>query len=440
MKRIFDKTREKYTTDIECVKHILENQVYGFAPTPILDAITRNYIFGFDPEVVIDQSHFVQYDPTEAAKDSKLEQEINKLFNNQGEPMKFTAVIGNPPYQEMTEKNKMSRSIYPAFVDESIKLGNVVSLVMPARWMSGEEGPYKETSGMVGRMKNYGIESFTLYPNSRDLFRDVDIKGGVCYFILNPKYKGSTKYTYIENEKTFSDEVSFDNKLDNNIIIRFPELASIVNKINYGSLGESNDITDSLGSMKTLVSSRNPYGFVSDLFVKNHEGVSRITEEPEKDDDYKIIGLIKNKRVFRYIPNEALKKNLEGAQSYKVLVPRANGSGAFGEVFSTPMLGTPMLISTDTFLQVGKFDNKNEAENLLKYVKTKFFRAMVGVKKVAVFNYKDAFTFVPIQDFTQNSDIDWSKSIPEIDQQLYKKYGLSQNEIDFIEEKVQSME
>lgn len=440
VKRIFEKTLHKYSNDIECVKHILEHQVYGFAPTPILDAITRNYIFGFDPEVVIDQSHFVQKDLTSAVKNDSLEQEINRLFNNQGEPMKFTAVIGNPPYQEMNENNKMSRSIYPVFVDQATKISNIVSLIMPARWMSGEEGPYKETSGFVGRMKDYGIKDFTLYPNSRDLFKDVDIKGGVCYFILDKTHSGDTKYTYVENGNKFTEEISFDNKLDDNIIIRFPELASIVNKINYGSLESGNNITESLGSMKTLVSSRNPYGFISDLFTKNHENVSRISEKREKEDDYKIIGLLKNKRVIRYIPNEALKKNIEGAQAYKVLVPRANGSGAFGEVFSTPMLGTPMLISTDTFLQVGKFDNKIEAENLLKYVKTKFFRAMVGVKKVAVFNYKDAFTFVPIQDFTNHSDIDWSQSISKIDQQLYKKYGLSKNEIDFIEEKVQPME
>ena len=99
-----------------------------------------------------------------------------------------------------------------------------------------------------------------------------------------------------------------------------------------------------------------------------------------------------------------------------------------------------MTICTDTFLQVGQFDNELEANNLLKYIKTKFFRAMVGVKKTAVFNYKDCFTFVPLQDFTTNSDIDWTKSIPEIDQQLYRKYGLTDEEINFIETHVKPMD
>lgn len=191
--------------------------------------------------------------------------------------------------------------------------------------------------------------------------------------------------------------------------------------------------------------SRNPYGFISDLFVKNNEKVQRISENREHNNDWEVVGLLKAKRVRRFIPHNTLKKNIEGAMSYKVLIPRANGSGVFGEVFSTPMLGEPMLgepmlISTDTFLEVGKFNNKYEAASLLKYVKTKFFRAMVGVKKTAVFNYKDAFTFVPLQDFTPNSDIDWSKSIPEIDQQLYRKYNLNSEEIAFIETRVKPMD
>ena len=99
-----------------------------------------------------------------------------------------------------------------------------------------------------------------------------------------------------------------------------------------------------------------------------------------------------------------------------------------------------MTVCTDTFLQVGQFDNATEAENLLKYIKSKYFRAMVGIRKTAVFNYKECFEFVPIQDFTPNSDIDWSKSIHEIDLQLYKKYNLDEDEIEFIETHVKEMD
>lgn len=440
VKKLFTNTRHNYSSDAECLKHILENQVYGLAPTGVLHGITTSYIFGFDTAHDIDMRNFVQHDLLPQAKDGTATTKLAQLFGNGGSMMKFDAVVGNPPYQITLESgaNKMSRSIYPDFVTESAKLGGLVSLVMPARWMSGESGPYKETSGFVGKMKSLGIKSFTLHPNSQDLFSGVDIKGGVCYFVLDRNYDGTTHYSLVEHGEVHEQDITLSNKLDDNIIIRYPELTSIVDKIDFRAVGT--DFKESLASMKTQVSSRNPYGFISDLFTKNNEKVARISEVRHAKDDWEIIGLLKGKRVRRFIPYNALKKNHEGAMSYKVLLPRANGSGVFGEVFSTPMLGAPMLISTDTFLEVGKFDTVFEAESLLKYVKTKFFRAMVGVKKTAVFNYKDAFTFVPLQDFTSTSDIDWSKSIPEIDQQLYKKYGLSQEEIDFIETRVKAME
>lgn len=409
----------------ERIKHIFEKQLYGFAPTKIIYDIAHKYIYGL--YLNINDSNFRQHDLTE---DFKKGETLN---------MKFTAVVGNPPYQETNANNKMSRSIYPIFVEQSTKVSDIVSLVIPARWMSGEDGPYRETSGFVDKMKSFGIKSFTLFPNSRDVFSGVDVKGGICYFVIKKCYEGKVNYSLVDNKNVFQDMVDFSNKLDDNIIIRFPELINIVEKIDYTV--QDDKFTEPINaSMKTLVSSRNPFGFISDFFVKNNEKVDRISEERVLPDDYKIIGLIKGKREFRYIPNQALKKNIEGAKAYKVFIPRANGSGVFGEVFSTPMLGSPMLICTDTFLQVGQFDNSVEAENLLKYIKTKFFRAMVGVKKTAVFNYKDAFSFVPIQDFTPKSDIDWSKSIEEVDKQLYKKYSLSDKEIAFIEEKVRPME
>ena len=343
--------------------------------------------------------------------------------------MKFDVVIGNPPYQEMNENNKMSRSVYPDFVVSAKKISEIASLVMPARWMSGENGPYRETQGFIDKMlEGDHIKSFDLYPNSTDLFNNVDIKGGVCHFVWDKNYSNEeVNYTLCENGSKKNAKISF--RIADNIIIRFPELISILKK--------SRNLFQF--SMKTKVSSRNPFGFVSDLFVKNNEGVSRISENKEMDNDYLIHGLLKGKRVTRYIPNFELKKNIEGAKAYKVFLPRANGSGTFGEVFSTPMIGKPMMICTDTFLQVGEFKNLLEAENLLKYVKTKYFRAMMGIKKTAVFNYKDCFEFVPLQDFTSKSDIDWSKSIHEIDMQLYKKYGLDDNEIKFIETHVKEM-
>ena len=125
---------------------------------------------------------------------------------------------------------------------------------------------------------------------------------------------------------------------------------------------------------------------------------------------------------------------------YKIMIPKANGSGAIGEVLSTPLVGTPLVGFTETFISIGETDSKEEANAILKYVKTKFARTMLGILKVTQNNAKPTWKYVPLQDFTSTSDIDWSKSIAEIDRQLYKKYGLIPDEIKFIETHVKEME
>ena len=121
------------------------------------------------------------------------------------------------------------------------------------------------------------------------------------------------------------------------------------------------------------------------------------------------------------------------------MIPKANGSGAIGEVLSTPLCGTPLCGFTETFISIGETDSKDEAEATLKYVKTKFARAMLGILKVTQNNAKPTWKYVPLQDFTSSSDIDWSKSVHEIDLQLYRKYGLDEKEIEFIETHVKEM-
>lgn len=126
-------------------------------------------------------------------------------------------------------------------------------------------------------------------------------------------------------------------------------------------------------------------------------------------------------------------------------MPNSNGSGAIGEVLSTPLIGTPLILApfvgfTETFISIGAFDAKSEAENCLKYVKSKFARTMLGVLKVTQHNPREKWKKVPLQDFTSQSDIDWNESVPSIDEQLYAKYRLDEKEIAFIEEKIRPME
>lgn len=125
---------------------------------------------------------------------------------------------------------------------------------------------------------------------------------------------------------------------------------------------------------------------------------------------------------------------------YKIFLPKANGIGALGEVLSSPILCGPMIGATETFLSIGAFEHKGEAEAALKYIKAKFARVLLGVLKTTQDITPEKWKCVPLQDFTHSSDIDWSASIAEIDKQLYKKYNLSNEEIVFIETKVKEME
>ena len=163
-------------------------------------------------------------------------------------------------------------------------------------------------------------------------------------------------------------------------------------------------------------------------------------EKKNSEDDVKVIGVIKNKRNWRYISKRYVDVDSENLYKYKVIVPRANGTGALGEILSSPLVLSPNEGYTQTFIGIGAFSTKIEAENALKYIKTKFARAMLGILKIDQHNEKDTWKKVPLQNFTSESDIDWNKSISEIDQQLYKKYELSEDEITFIEENVKEME
>jgi hypothetical protein len=164
---------------------------------------------------------------------------------------------------------------------------------------------------------------------------------------------------------------------------------------------------------------------------------------PKNIDDYKkyvkMLGRIKSNRVYRYLRKDYLQDN-DYINAWKVILPKANGSGAIGEVLSTPLIGAPLIGATDTFISIGPFDNEIEVQNTFKYIKTKFARTMLGVKKITQDNPRSTWQYVPLQDFTSASDIDWSKSIHEIDLQLYRKYGLTENEIEFIESHVKEME
>ena len=167
-----------------------------------------------------------------------------------------------------------------------------------------------------------------------------------------------------------------------------------------------------------------------------------VNEPINKTSYYRFLGLSGGKREYRWIKRDVLvpRSKDNNLEFYKLLIPKASGNGHFGETLSEPVIAYPGDSSTPTFISLGMFSSVIEAENAKKYVKTKLVRALLGILKITQDIVPSKWSYVPLQDFTSSSDIDWSQSIANIDKQLYKKYNLSDEEINFIETNVKEME
>ena len=419
--------------EIDLWKKVLAENIFIICKTPMAKKIAQRTLAGFMGTKV--NAHYFE-DLVNQLKNkpenfiSKVSK-INYWKKDGNEDMKFDAIVGNPPYQIMaTGDANGSDPIYHLFIDAACKLGEKVSFIHPARFLFNAGKTPKDWNEKMLNDEHYKVVQY--WANSGDVFPTVDIKGGVAV-------------TYWDKNKTFEKIGTFTS---------YPELNGIKKKAAP---------TEEINSLMSIM--YNQTNFDLDVLLKEHpeyikgigsEGKDRrleknifdkiplFTEEKSNEDDIKILGVIKNKRSYRFIPRKYLDISHENLMKYKVLVPRSNGSGAIGEVLSTPILGEPILGEpilgyTRTFLGIGAFDSKEEAENALKYVKTKFARTMLGILKITQDNPIETWRLVPLQDFTTKSDIDWNQSIPEIDKQLYKKYGLSAEEVEFIESKVREM-
>jgi len=449
VKKLFNNTQKQYKSDHECLKHILENQVYGLSPTPILQGITQSYIFGFDTEQKISRKNFIQHDLTPDAQKGVAKQKLQELLNLNNN-MKFDAVVGNPPYQDEEETNNRKTPIYPYFYESAYSIGDKAILISPARFLFDAGLTNKQWNNKMLNDKH--IKVIYYEDVASKVFPHTDIKGGVAviYRDINSNFGAIGQFIKSEEIRRLHERISkFKFKSMSSIIIggradflmnnRFHEAypnakSDLLKAIQESASNKGKNIPTSLapGSDNEIVTST--------LEILSYAFVS---EKPINSSNYyEITGVIKNKRVSGWIKKEYLttrRPNNNNIDFYKVFIPKSMGSGNFGEALSQPLVGSPGMSSTPTFLRVGMFKTELEAENCAKYLKSKFARAMLGIKKVTQDNAVPVWENVPLQDFTPNSDIDWSKSISEIDQQLFFKYKLSKDEFTYIEEKVQPM-
>ncbi len=342
-------------------------------------------------------------------------------------PRKFDVVIGNPPYQnEAKGESGRAEPIYHLFMDAAYQIAEKAVLITPARFLFDAGQTPKPWNR---KMLDDPHLTVPLYePDSKRIFPGPDIKGGVAVTYWDATSAGPPIGTFSQsgplvriatkvaeaNEKSLRDVIQSKSAYNWTPVMHeeHPEAASLM----------------SANATYTL----SPKAFVQLDFLFSREPLPH-------DASRMVLGLIGGKRTTRWVKSSYI-RGPESMSSYKVAVPGANGNGVFGETLSSPVVLEPHAAATQTFITIGSFASADEAEACLRYVMTKFTRAMLGVLKVTQNNARGTWKHVPLQDFTRNSDIDWSKSVAEIDQQLYAKYELDDEEIAFIESHVKPME
>lgn len=341
--------------------------------------------------------------------------------------MKFAAIIGNPPYQDHGGSGGTNdASIYQDFCQFSFEVNpRFTSMVIPSRWFTGGR------ENLVGNFRQTMLTSnhtsrLIAFSNAKDLFPDAEIKGGCCYFIYSPAYIGECNYSLIRDGKEFSMNRNLG---EFDVLIREPRLAKIVSKI----------VSASDCSVERLISSDTPFGIPTNPTgsVKNRFS---IYNEVGLNHKTLLYMMLNGNRVIKYINRKDIKKNADKIDFPKVFLPKAYGAG---ESFPHQILGKPEVapgnsVCSQSYLYVA-FPTSQEVNSFVKYIQTRFLRILVSAAKLSQDAMSKVYRFVPMQDFTTSSDIDWSKSIEEIDVQLYAKYNLSNEEIFFIESMIKPM-
>lgn len=336
-----------------------------------------------------------------------IHKSIKEIFHKD---MQFDVIIGNPPYQLNVgvEKENYAIAIYHKFVQQAKKLNpRYLCMIIPARWYAGGRGLDEFRDEML---HDEYIKTILDYPNSTDCFPGVDLAGGVCIFLreATQKHKEVRIVSYKGNEITSEmNRPMLEKGL--NTLVRHNKAITILRKVQHYKEP----------TFDTVVGPQTPFGFVSSFRDFKEKPFSNAV----KYYTYGFTG---------YVSLDQVKKNQQWVKPHKVYISKAYGErGDFPYLFlGKPFYGEPNSCCSQTYLVVGPFENKNICENVMTYICTKFFRCMVMLKKNAQDNMSYVFGCVPLQDFSH----------PWTDEMLYKKYGLTEDEIAFIESMIRPME
>lgn len=406
---------------------VVSNNLFVICNTPMAVGITRRTLLGFrkTKKENIKAERLIE----RATNDKEgLVDAIKSIGfwkgNSSKKEMEFKAAVGNPPYM-IKKEDTSDTAIYHTFMELGYRVSPIATFITPGRFLFNAGKTPEEFNKRMLNDEHFRVIWYE--PDSQKIFENVDVKGGITVTLRDEKrdfgpirtftahYELSTILPKVVNRPDFK-------PIDKMIVLQ--------NKFNLKALyAEHPEYQTKIGSS----------GREKRLTTSIFNALDVFTLERVNDDDISILGLIDNVRHNRFIPKRFIEDNAN-LDKYKVIIPKSNGSGALGEALSTPLIGEPLFGYTQSFIGIGAFKTIYEAEAALKYVKTKFLRTMLGILKVTQDNNTDVWAYVPQQDFTPTSDIDWKKSVADIDQQLFVKYGFGFDEIAFIDEHVIPME
>ena len=357
------------------------------------------------------------------AKKEKLIKDLQSRkfwkIDNNNKSMKFNAIVGNPPYQELGGSGGTNDApIFQLFCSLATKLDNkYISMIIPSKWFAaGRENLLKDFRYYMLTCGH--IQKLVTYPNSRELFTNVEIKGGVCYYMENKSYNGDCEYTLVQDEKTDTSNRKLN---DFDILIRNPRIAKIVKKV------QDKVVLDGDASLETIVSSDTPFGIPTN---PKQSKKTPFAINDTKDDEYciAVYYLDKSTRRIAYAKRDSIQKNKQDIDKPKMFIPASGGSGNDNIVLGVPECAPSGSVCSQTYLYVA-LSTEEEVRNLISYIKTKFCRALVSSIKITQHAQSSVYRFVPLQDFSK----------PWTDEMLYKKYDLTQSEIDYIEAMIKPM-
>lgn len=408
---------------------VVSRQIFVVCKTPMAKLITKRTLIGYRDARV--NTKYYEDLTNQFKQSNKLENFIRKMKQGnsfwkakEDDNMRFSAVVGNPPYQELVANNGKSVSqanpIYNLFVRAAIKLKpDYISMITPSLWMTGGTGLDDFRKEML--TENHISKLFD-YESSEPIFPTVAIAGGISYFLYDQKVTGHTEDHYFrKNGTSLVCDVNMA-EIGTDIFIRDQPSSGILQKVGVFSKG--------FVSFDTLVSTYSPF---ANGIVGNYKNDFKDTEFPGSIKIYRYErGTSKR---YAYIDRKKIIANQDWIDRHKVFVSKAGEVSA--KFNGLPFYGEPGSACNETYLVVGPFESKIECDNAIKYMNTSIYKFFIAQIKKTQNAARGVYRYVPIQDFSKTSDIDWSQSLDVISKSLYKKYGISDDEVVFIESIVQ---